>query len=171
MGFLLLLPIVSLALEGDEYPWPEEYTILCSSEEGTGFNWVNGNWKPVKFKNVQRLILKSKKNQCSGYSKRDYHVEEYDVHSKSVCLNERKIGDEYIPILSSYCEEHYNGPKSGAGPRTSEAWIYCNNPKMYLLPNGWYHYAHVHGQLEDAPKDDLKDSQYLEVGKCSMIKP
>jgi hypothetical protein len=42
---------------------------------------------------------------------------------------------------------------------------------MYINPNGWYHYAHVHGQLEDAPEDDLKDSQYIEVGKCSMIKP
>jgi len=169
---LLLVLILSSVSADDEYPWPEEYTILCASEERTGFNWRNGDWKPVRFKNEKRLIVKSNKNQCGTPSRGDLHIEEWDTHTKWVCLNERQFGDEYNPIFSSYCEEHYDGPNPKLfGPRTPKTWIYCDAPKMYLQPNGRYHYAHVHGHFEDVPVYGSPDSQFIEVGKCSMIKP
>jgi hypothetical protein len=168
---LLLLIIVSPASASDEYPWPEEYTILCSSEQATGFSWVNGNWKKQNFKNIQRLIMKSNKNNCVTGSEGEIDWG-FNVHSKDVCLNERPLGTEYESIQSRYCEEHYIGPSNSEyAPRTNKLYIYCDHPKMFLDPNGWYHYAHIVGDTEDAPENDIKDSQYIEVGKCSMIEP
>jgi len=44
-----------------------------------------------------------------------------------------------------------------------------------LLPDeyttGPYHFNQVHDDLSDKPKDDYKDSMFIEVGKCSMITP
>ena len=170
---LLLVLIVSPASADDEYPWPEEYTIFCASEERRGLDWEKGKWEPVKFKNIQRLIMKSNKNHCHGPGG-EIHYEELNVHSKNVCINERQLGEEYEPMLSSrYCEEHYIGPspKSKIYPSLERLWIYCDQPKMFLDPNGWYHYAQITGEIEDDPEDDYKSSQYIEVGKCSMIKP
>jgi len=48
-------------------------------------------------------------------------------------------------------------------------------PDPPLLPDeyttGPYHFNQVHDDLSDKPKDDYKDSMFIEVGKCSMIAP
>ena len=167
LGLLLLvLTVIPLSAEED-YPWPDEYTIICVAEKTIGFNWSNGEWNPVQFNNKKRLIVKAHQNQCDGTPEKDFHMDNV-YHNKHVCLNVRELG-EGGRSLSRYCEERFWEYVEYGTPR--ELQIYCAIPKMYINPNGWYHYAHVHDQLEDAPEDDLKDSQYIEVGKCSMIKP
>ncbi len=163
LSLLFLLLTVSPAPASDEYPWPEEYTILCSSEERSGLNWVNGTWKPAQFKNTQRLIVKSNENRCGEALRGDIHLKS-GYHSKQVCLNERELGDKYDPVYSYYCEEHFyeiNG----------DLYINCDIPKLLLTPNGGYHLAKISDIIDKFPKDDYKDSQFVEVGKCSMIKP
>lgn len=143
---------------------PDEYTILCSSEKRTGLNWVNGDWEPVQYKNTQRLIVKSKSNDCGGLTGGDSSNEAARVYIKGVCINEREIGKEYISEKSFYCAEVY---------QDGNFYILCNKIlHMGLSFNGWYHYAHINIDLSDSKDSQYrKGSQYVEVGKCSMIKP
>ena len=140
---------------------PDEYTILCNSEQSTGFNWENGDWVAVRFKETKRLIVKSDNNVCDV--DKTYSM----PNEKIVCLNIRKMGDKYQSVQGSYnCLEMYLN-----WPRGWETIIMCNDAKMSLNPNGRYNYAHIHNQLEEHPYKDLKDSMWVEVGKCSMITP
>lgn len=100
LSLLLLLLIVSHVLAVDVEPWPEEYTILCSSEKSTGFNWRNGDWHEVQFKNTQRLIVKPliPDLMCQygkGTHEDDIHYESsagiYEL--KRVCLNVGEVGE------------------------------------------------------------------------------
>ncbi len=163
LSLLWLVLFLSLTSAGDAQRLPDEYTILCSAEKTTGFNWRNGEWKLVQFKNSQRLIVVSKENECYGDQRGDIDMEEFDYHIKFVCLTERELGKEYDPV-PYYCEERYR-------ERTRESEITCESPQMILSPNGWYHYGVIFGDISNAPKDGRKDSLYVEVGKCSMIKP
>ncbi|HBP90231.1 MAG TPA: hypothetical protein PKK23_05975 [Nitrospirales bacterium] len=161
LSLLLLVLFVSLASAGDEYAWPEEYTILCSSEKSTGLDWEDGDWKIVQYKDLKRLIVKSKENQCLGVGS----LKPVNNIEKEVCLNVRRVEHNYVPGMSRLCIEGTYGVKH------PNLMISCDLPRIILSPNGWYHYSKISGDLDDAPKDDLKDSQYIEVGKCSMIKP
>ena len=161
-SILLLILFLSSVSASDENPWPEEYTILCSSEERSGLNWVNGTWKPAQFKNTQRLIVKSKSNDCGGKTGGDSSNKEGNVYMKGACINEREMGKEYIPEKSAYCAEVYNDENFE---------IHCVNPYMSLSFNGWYHYAYINLMDLTDSKENQKESQYIEVGKCSMIKP
>jgi len=163
LSLLLLLLTVSPVSADDESPWPEEYTILCSSEKRTGLNWVNGDWQPERYKNTQRLIVKSKSNKCGGDPTRltfRLNVEDL-VYTKPVCINERELGKKYIPEKSTYCVEY---------SENEVIQMQCQDPVIVLSLNGWYHYAYPNYDLSDS-KDRQKESQYLEVGKCSMLKP
>ena len=139
---------------------PEEYTILCIPEEKTALNWENGNWHSVQFKLEKRLIIKSSNNDCSEERKTSDVSISY-LTTKSVCLNERLMGHDYDNGNSKSCVEEYW--KLGKW----DTKISCY-PKIFLKPNGWYHYAHVHPQLAEQPE---KNSMFVEVGKCSMIAP
>jgi len=142
--------------------------IFCVAEKTIGFNWSNGEWNPVQFNNKKRLIVKSHQNQCNETPEKDFHIDNA-YHNKRVCLNVRELGEGGRP-LSRYCEERFWEYNEYSGtPRKLQ--ISCAIPKTYLSPNGWFHYADISEYTEEDQKDDGKDSQYIEVGKCSMIKP
>lgn len=102
---LLLGLLLNPASADDENPWPEEYTILCSSEENTGLNWDNGKWKRVQFTLTQKLIVKSNDNTCESQARGNDGGIHLGWHSKKVCLNVREMGKKYWPKVSDYCEE------------------------------------------------------------------
>jgi len=110
--------------------------------------------------------VKSKDNQCRKTKKEDYHDEERKYHVKQVCLNFRQLGEPYVQdFLSVYCEE------IAPGLTMDPLAIRCTAPKIYLSPNGWYHsFSFLSLNLSDSPASQKFD-QYVEVGKCAMIKP
>ena len=165
-SLLLLASAVSFAnlAAAQEAPiLPDDYTILCRPEQSVGLNWKNGGWVETRFEEKDLIVRKSKENQC-GPKASDPDFTYDTIVSRNICLNVRKIGEKYEPLMSNYCQELYGKREGGWTTQ-----ITCKEPVMILTPDGWFHRAFIHSDLADKPKDDYKDSQYVEVGKCTRM--
>ena len=81
------------------------------------------------------------------------------------CLSKRKIGEK----LANYfiCREFQKKQKSDWSVK-----LYCRSSNLEIFnfaPNGYFHYSMTHADLEKKPKNDLKESLIISVGKCADI--
>lgn len=163
---ILALMVPTIAAADSAVPFlPNEYTILCESQMSVGFDWQSGNWHFARYKPTKRIITKSEPNFCHQVTPLTSDINLDTFVTRQECLNVRDFGAPYHKDLSHYCTVIYS--KSG------ESWeveILCDDPTIKFRPDGWYHFAHIHDSLSDAPPKDYKDSQYVEVGKCARIK-
>jgi hypothetical protein len=163
----LVLSLANAAPSIADVPWlPADYTIVCDSRQVSGFNWEHGDWHQSQFKPLQHIIRKTKDNYCGTFveSSAPKWAERFATWRK-ICLNVRNAGKEYRPNLSTVCRENYTKSKNGW-----DITIQCDDPVMHLKPGSWYHSAFIHDDLSETPPKDYKDSLFVEVGKCALLK-
>lgn len=142
---------------------PETYSLICTVNQSSGFNWRAGQWVPVRFKAKSYLVTRQSTNIC--LSKKIEALRLDDTFSwRGACINLREIGEKYFASSSASCTEFYIN-RSGAW--STSISCYDSNLVAQFNPDGWFHLASIHGDLSSTPKSDYKDSQYVEIGKCS----
>ncbi|MFD3262720.1 hypothetical protein [Phenylobacterium ferrooxidans] len=144
---------------------PSSYTLVCQVEQSTGYNWQAGNWSRTNFKPDSYIVQIGGENQCKSAvgTVTDYT----SVKFREVCGNLRKIGSEYLKFMSMECLESY-----GNVPEQAPRIVQCHSSEETFAGavDGWFHHTHIHGQVGARPRNDEKDSLYVEVGKCSLVK-
>ncbi len=69
------------------------------------------------------------------------------------------------------CSETYIKREDG----TWDIKISCRNstytPEIIFSPNEFYHLSFLHDDVSSKPKNNYKDSQLIEWGKCATIPP
>ena len=163
MGASIVTVLSALAIATQAPLLPESYTLICRVDQSVGFNWSGGGWVTARFKSNEYMVTKQASNSCPALKADDDFAVDGFV-AKSACINLRELGSRYYPYSSAKCREFYVN-KSGQW-QTS---ITCYDSELVAEfdPDGWFHLAHIHGSLEAAPKNNYKDSQFVEVGKCS----
>jgi len=147
----------------DEPPLlPDDYTIQCKTQQQVGFDWRDGRWVGAQFQGADLIVRRSVDNLCLGEPEGSLKEDTFQV--RGVCLNIRNAGTQYYPLLSQHCTEAYNW-RNGKWDTT----IACKKPVIHLRLDGWFHYASIHGDLTNTPKDGYKESQYVAVGKCTRM--
>ena len=87
--------------------------------------------------------------------------------SYNACLRVQEVGEEHSTYLA--CGEfHSQDAKSG---KWSVRFGCSENgfDTFHMRPNGHFHKGYIHGNVQDKPEDDYKDSLTIYVGKCVDI--
>ena len=161
---LAVLPSATLAV-------PRELPVfkaLCISEKEAGFNWKAGEWDYAKFK-PGRQILIQKLNLAAYASTPAY---ETPVNCKAEppktfltmtyakgCYLIKEMGTKTFVALAETCTEVFDESTLKA--------IKCE--RLTFLPDGQFIERPMHDDINPKPKDDIKDSLALSVGKCSPL--
>ena len=153
---------------------PVDTVIMCESELSTGFNWENGTYHKGTYKNKKHILKKVEPyGGCFGFKFNPHLNYFYPKHSfgaRRVCIKHHVFGEE-PDIKGGECSERYKKREGG----TWDITIACEEgtfvPEIRLSPDGFYHLSHLHGDVSSKPKDNYKDSQYIEWGKCATISP
>ena len=167
----------SYAKDGERLP---NFKQLCVVDKSTGFYWRNGAWLNTKFKTDKYIVSKitpplnreealKKKDveerkafvYCRQYMTKPEH-EEGDFRYFNACLKIQEVGSKYRD--HKICSEFHSKLKE------ENNWsIHFNCEGFNFSPNGNFHMATIHDQLEDKPKNGYKDSLSISVGKCVDI--
>lgn len=162
-ALIALLAAAAAALPAD---LPDSYTLLCQSEQSTGFDWSGGDWAKRNFKPETYLVKVGAPNECSNVS--TGKVKEYAgvVRFRTVCGNLRKVGGTYMPILSMKCDEGYSTVEGN-----EPVILRCSSSSETFAgaPNGLFQHTSSHGQVARNPPKGYKDSLAIDVGKCSLV--
>jgi len=97
--------------------------------------------------------------------KRQYASEPTSPFSE--CYNQRLFGAPLYPHKFHVCFEGWKGK----APTRALHSVTCESSSepITFAPDGWFHRAELHEDIENNPKDDYKDSLVIEVGKCAVI--
>lgn len=141
---------------------PEEYTMLCQTEQSTGMNWRNGGWVQVDFKLDQKLVVVKSTNEC--WQEIDVEVRQMtpDVAVREICLNSRKFGDPYDAAKSVNCSEIRT---------TDSIQIQCYNAatSARYIVDGRFVASSISGVITDPAPATGRDSLFVEAGRCSLV--
>lgn len=151
---------------------PVDTVIMCESELSTGFDWENGTYRKSTYKKNKRILKKIEPFEgCYGFKfnpRLNYLSLKYPSGSRRVCVKHHIFGEEPNK-KGGECSERYNKRVDG----TWDIRISCKDteytPEIRLSPNGFYHLSFLHDDVSSKPKNNYKDSQYIEWGKCATI--
>ena len=153
---------------------PVDTVIMCESEMSTGFDWENGTYRKSTYKKKKHILKKIEPFEgCYGF-KFNPHVNylslKYSFGARRVCIKHHIFGEEPNK-KGGECSESYKKREGG----TWDIRISCEDtsytPEIRLSPNGFYHLSFLHDDVSSKPKNNYKDSQYIEWGKCATISP
>lgn len=155
------------------------FTAMCISDKSSGFDWRKGNWDYSNFVPSKYIVEKlmpedyqpgkgiPRSGMCkTEIQRRETYLSE-DVGYLYGCYNKRRFGSTFYSVASRVCLEVWKGKVPN---RVLES-VSCENSiqPFTFAPDGWFHLASIHENLENTPKDDYKDSLFVEVGKCAVI--
>jgi hypothetical protein len=189
MKRIILAALVGVLVSGltrngyakDREPLPN-FKQLCIADGSTGFNWVNGGWQRANFKPKKYIISKitPPENIEEANKNKDHNefMSWHICHKKMIeederqglsgyrrfnaCLKVQQVGKKHYDFKA--CDEVHIKFK---GMKIWRIKISCDDLK--IDPNGYFHMAYIHSNLEAKPKDDYKDSLSVSVGKCADI--
>ena len=155
------------------------FTCMCITEKSTGLNWRSGNWEYTRFREAKYIIEKflpedfapgvslPKSGVCKGELKGHNSRYEEDIGFTYGCYNLREFGDPIYPLESQVCLETW----IGKAPSRVLDQITCQNSfkPFAFAPDGWFHRALIHSNIESNPEIESKESMYVQVGKCAVI--
>lgn len=142
---------------------PSSYQIVCKSEQSIGYNWKGGTYVKAQFTLDTYLITVGDTKYCKADASQDY--KSVSVEKKGVCASITRVGNKPYPEFARQCHEV-------AYPEERSVTLKCHDEffgDFAANPDGWFHLNSMHGNTGAKPKDDRKDSQSLEVGKCSRV--
>jgi len=141
---------------------PDEYTLLCQTEQSTGMNWRNGAWEQVRFKLDQKIVTVKSSNECWQEIDGELKQETSRVAVREICLNARKFGEPYEATKSVKCTEIH---------MDETVQVQCYNGAMtarYIV-DGRFVASSISGVLTDPAPAAGRDSIFVETGRCSSI--
>ena len=156
---------------------------LCIADHGTGFNWENGAWKQVNYLKPKYVVLKvdypkvipedspndefRRYLHCTLAFGEETGMNLETLQSYSACLRVQEVGEERSTYFA--CKElHYQDGDAD----TWSVKFSCSEDgfeTFHMRPNGQFHKGYIHGNVQDKPNDDYKDSLSIFVGKCVDI--
>lgn len=148
----------------------EPFSSLCISEGATGFNWKNGDWHQVNFKNEKWVVKKisKEKEKCGHLDIVIFLFKSGDVsYSEQFCYSVKQFNSEYE--FQTKCYEWYRDNGYGTVKIQRKN---CTRENFYFKPNGRFQTAKVDSMLGDEPNDkwpDYADSLSLHHGYCSKL--
>lgn len=160
----------ALGLVSNAPAMPDEYTLLCETEQATGFNWEDRKFVRTSFRLQRFIVTRKHSNLCPGITSLEPlepFSENIDwAYSKNVCLNVREFGSEYKPEISDKCVESYIRPNDGKWMRQFNCDGIFTNIKGEF--NGYFR-TFSDTSVTTNPKNDYRDSLLIAVGRCSVI--
>ena len=170
-----IYPLGAHARDGERL---SPFKQLCVADMSTGFNWKNGNWVPVRFKEKRYIVSKidppkslnlaSERGEimafveCTLPQKDTEELILDNFHHFPACLKIQILGEDRPNFLDCW-ETHIKDEE--------EKWstkISCGN-EFAFSPNGHFHSSIFHDNVDSKPKNDYKDSLSISVGKCGSI--
>jgi len=154
---------------------PVDTVIMCESELLTGFGWENGTYRKSTYKKQKHILKKIEPFEgCYMYKfnlHSNYISPNNSFGARRVCIKHHIFGEE--PNKNGgVCLESYKKREGGTWDiRISCAENIPYTPEIRLSPNGFYHLSNLHGNVSSKPKNNYKDSQHIEWGKCATISP
>ncbi len=145
---------------------PDNYQMVCQSEQSIGYHWSNGAYVQAKFKLDSYVITVGETKFCRADRASDYKLADV-LQERSVCVNMTRVGGTPYPAMAFRCIET-TFPSEDA--RVS---LNCRNVlglNFAADPDGWFHLHTMHSSTTKSPKNGRKDDQSLEVGKCSRTR-
>jgi len=157
-----------------------DFSALCIAERSRGFNWRNGDWVPVEFKEERYVVRKlrvgtqedaRKELTATGkvalwvpclFSKQE-GMDSDSFKVIPICISLVDFGEEPNSAHTQTCTENWD---RGKGNRWELISITCDG--FHFKPNGWFHRSHLHPNLSEKA-DVRKDSLAISVGKCSAL--
>lgn len=135
---------------------PRPFKTLCVSENETGFNWVAGDWVQTNFKPGEKLLIQ-KIVGSTPHCKADVAS---GMFGTTGCYQIKVLGSppSFLDI-PEMCDE--------VSDKNSLTVVHCR--KISFHPDGRFIRLPWHSDISDKPKNGLKDSLVLSVGKCSRI--
>ena len=164
----LFLPVAAnSAVEGmDRF-----FKTLCIGEQATGFDWVNGDWTPTRFKPerylIEKLPVDNNMTPFCAMKLRDHEpFESKDSALEYGCYNVHAFGREGYPNLSGLCLEEWK--------KISGQWVlqsvFCNDREyVQFKPNGAFILAEWSEPHDLDDNADHKDSKSITVGRCAVM--
>jgi hypothetical protein len=135
---------------------PRPFKALCVSEKETGFNWVSGDWVQTNFKAGEKLLIQKiapKEPWCKADTKNG-------MFGTSGCYQIKALGSApSISDIPEMCDE--------ISEKNTLKVVHCR--KISFHPDGRFIRLPEHSDISDNPKNGVKDSLALSVGKCSRI--
>ena len=153
-------------LEASEIPIGT--TVRCESDAITGFNWRNGKWKKVNFRNATFI-----------FKKLDHRSDDKSVAMCTLLISSKT--DTVVDEKFSTLNRCYSVQELGGGKPTAEVCrefhfdgeinsVVCGSHNEYAFhPYEQLLIAPHHRNVKSNPKDDYKDSFSIGVGKCAQM--
>ena len=152
--------------ESDELPIAT--TIRCESDETVGFNWRDGSWTKVNFRESTYIFKKldHRLEDRSVGTCRFSIAGETDLVEKGKfmglnrCYSVQEFGEGKPTV--KVCKEYYVDGEIDS--------IRCGSYNEYAFhPYGQLLLSPHHRNVKSNPKDDYKDSFSIGVGKCAQM--
>ena len=144
------------------------FKALCISEKEVGFNWKEGEWDFAKFKPGKQILIQ--KLNLAAYASKPAYAS--PVHCKAEppetfftmtyakgCYLIKDMGDQTVITLAETCSEIFE--------ESTLKVIKCK--RLTFLPDGQFIERPMHDDINPKPRNDIKDSLALAVGKCSPL--
>jgi hypothetical protein len=177
---LLLSSFAAFTQDENLIRLPEQTTVLCVTENATGFNWRDKKWVQANFKgDVKYLAIKvpleKYRDAESRRTEQSFLCKDPEVHHWSKETNEKPF-DGYVLACYQIKRMGSSGGFLDYG-MCQEAWskgkltkIFCDKhvSPMYFAPDGAFIKYPWHSDID--PTQEKKDSLALAVGSCSTIK-
>lgn len=145
---------------------PASFSLLCQSDESVGFSWSNGAWGRAVFELSQRIVIVNATNNCRNQTMRPPQMDPLGGF-RSICLNERRVGDPYYDWNSVVCQEHYFW-----NDRRWHISISCRHGSLTATfsPDGEYQLATMTGDvMRQEDNSRRRDTLSIEVGRCALV--
>tara|TARA_R110002051_G_scaffold325797_1_gene431402 strand:- start:3385 stop:3999 length:615 start_codon:yes stop_codon:yes gene_type:complete len=176
-------PLLDVATAKVPKPTPlRAFSAICEEDDGTGFNWIDEDWKRVSFETKRYVIRKLDipTIQMAG-------MEAYDATDEALgcalakvrapsetgalqtltgCYSIGEFGKEQSTMV---CSETYGFLSDQWQLFDVECGDAFSDPDITFLPNGRFISSIIHGQVENSPKDDFKPSLKISHGSCAVI--
>jgi len=145
------------------------FSLLCVGEKSTSFKWERGQWHPANFTTGRYIVTKVDLDGATEIEKQNCRSNYEETKSRNgpstlnACYNIRGDGDDYHEEFSRSCTEHWVGKRLDH--------IECDRPtKLFFQPNGNFIFSYLHPSLSDRPRGDYKDSLFVSVGRCVVLR-
>ena len=144
----LLAPTLCFAQITD----PEQtFSLLCVSDQGTGFNWENGEWRQRNYAPNSYVFRKHKLSDCVGRPQNDH-----------ACYSFTLVGEDTSP---TFCREYWRLFHSVQEVER----VVCDKFINFEVGVPLKRFVVTSTYPVFATNDDLKDYVYVMMGKCSEI--
>lgn len=147
-------------------PLPENYEMVCQTEESVGFNWENGRYVRASFRPEAFVITVGNTQTCRANPAQARDLGTFRV--RAVCANMTVVGQTVYPELAQRCTEYTSNSDA------KEVMVRCNGggieADFAADPNGFFHFNSMHSEVRANPPGGRKDSQTLQVGRCSRTR-